>query len=169
MPIIRLLLFLLLLVPACSPTTSPAGSDDPEVPGADTLAMSAFIDDLPWVGRDSLQVTHDPASGTLVVNYATTENRILRQLTIVLYRVSGPGTYTIDDSTRGNVRYLLREDKVTSDYYGLGTTQLPTVRLETFSDKGASGSYRFDAVAVAGPRTGDTAQIRGGRFNTGEK
>lgn len=159
-----LALLLLLLIPACSETTSPPGSDDPTVPGADTLAMSAFINNLAWIGNDSLQVTHDAVSGTLVVNYSTTENRTLRQLTIVLYGVTGPGTYMITDSTRGNARYVLREDKETSDFQGLGTSPPPTITLESFSDRGAKGSFRFDAVAVSGVRSGDTVKIRGGRF-----
>lgn len=157
-------LLLLLLIPACSETTSPAALNEPTVPGSDTLAMSAFIDNVPWIGRDSLQVTHDEASRTLVVNFSSTENKTLRQLTIVLYGVMGPGTYTITDSTKGNVRYVLREDKETSDYQGLGVTPSPTVTLDTFSDSGAKGSFSFNAVAVSGARTGDTAKIRGGRF-----
>jgi len=167
MPLILSIILTLLLF-ACSETSDPQGSGDVTVPGADTLAMSAYIDDAAWIGRDSMQVAHDPVSGTLVVNYSTTENRILQQTTIVLYGVTGPGTYAIDDSASGNARYLLREDKETSVFNGLGVIPAPTVTLTAFDNHHATGSFRFDAVAVSGARTGDTARVRGGRFNVGK-
>lgn len=167
MPLILSIILTLLLF-ACSETSDPQGSGDVAVPGADTLAMSAYIDDAAWIGHDSMQVAHDPASGTLVVNYSTTENRILQQTTIVLYGVTGPGTYAIDDSASGNARYLLREDKETSVFNGLGVIPAPTVTLTAFDKHHATGSFRFDAVAVSGARTGDTARVRGGRFNVGK-
>jgi len=127
--------------------------------------MSAYIGDAPWSGNDSMQVTHEPGTGTFVVNYSTRDGLILTQVTLVLYNVAGPGTYQIRDSSDGNAVYLLREDKETSLFSGMNLSTSPVVTLAQFDAAGARGSFRFDAVAISGVRLGDTVRIRGGRFN----
>jgi hypothetical protein len=147
---------LLLALAACSSSDDPTDLDEDETLGG---SMSARIDGQAWTATSSSGGT--AIQGTF--GFAGTD-AAGRTIVVVVSAVPQPGAQAIRTSTANNLAFTINDSNgaawIATQANGNGE-----LRIDSFTNTNASGSFTFDAVPVAGTSATGTKVVTNGVFN----